>query len=498
MFWTTFIIVSCIKILFIPSYKSTDFEVHRNWLAITSSLPYSQWYTENTSPWTLDYPPLFAWFEYILSLPARLADPGMLKLDNLDYNSKETVLFQRLSVVSTDLVLALGTKFLADSLPLVSNRVGGKWVGRFPRSTVLIWLIISNPGLMMIDHIHFQYNGFLTGVLLLSLSALCQDNIILGAIWFTILLNLKHIYLYLAPAFGVYMLRSFCFQSDKSGRLLWTTFSLLRLLSLATVVMSITTLSLGPFIHSGQLPQLGTRLFPFKRGLCHAYWAPNFWSLYNILDKILAVLARRLGWLSDGSIASMTGGLVQDIHHTVLPNVTPMATLILTLTSMLPGLVKLWLSPPSFPGFIRCLVICAWSSFMFGWHVHEKAVLLVIVPLAVLACLSKHEAKLYMITATVGHFSLFPLLFQIKELPSKLLFHLSHIVLASQTLPLDSLAWWERFYLSFSIPIFLYTEFIHHWLGINLPFLPLLLYSLYSATGLCTTFLRFYWNFLVS
>ncbi|XP_061024204.1 probable dolichyl pyrophosphate Glc1Man9GlcNAc2 alpha-1,3-glucosyltransferase isoform X3 [Dama dama] len=434
--------VTLLKCLLIPTYHSTDFEVHRNWLAITHSLPISQWYYEATSEWTLDYPPFFAWFEYALSHVAKYFDQEMLNVRNLNYSSSRTLLFQRFSVIFTD---ALFVYAVHECCKCIDGKKAGKELTEKPKF-ILSVLLLWNFGLLIVDHIHFQYNGFLSGLMLLSIARFFQKRHMEGAFLFAVLLHFKHIYLYVAPAYGVYLLRSYCFTANKpDGSIRWNSFSFVRLISLGLIVFLVSAVSLGPFLALNQLPQVFSRLFPFKRGLCHAYWAPNFWALYSALDKVLSVIGLELKLLDPNKIpkASMTSGLVQQFQHTVLPSVTPLATFICTLIAMLPSIFCLWFKPQGPRGFLRCLILCALSSFMFGWHVHEKAILLAVLPMR-------------------------------KEKP---LFN-----------------WMETFYLLGLGPLEVFCEFVFPFTSWNLkyPFIPLLLTSAYCAVGITYAWFKLY------
>jgi alpha-1,3-glucosyltransferase len=143
--------------------------------------------------------------------------------------------------------------------------------------------ILLSPGLLIIDHIHFQYNGFLYGILVLSIVlARRQGTLLYSGVTFAVLLCLKHIYLYLSLAYFVYLFRVYCLdpKSFLKPRFRNTV-------KLGLAILGVFGAAFGPFAYWGQLDQLKRRLFPFSRGLCHAYWAPNIWAMYSFVDRVL-------------------------------------------------------------------------------------------------------------------------------------------------------------------------------------------------------------------
>lgn len=217
--------------------------------------------------------------------------------------------------------------------------------------------ILLSPGLLIIDHIHFQYNGFLYGLLILSIVlARKQSTLLYSGIVFAVLLCLKHIHLYLALAYFVYLLRAYCLDPKSVFRPRFGN-----AFKLGLSVLVVFGLAFGPFAHWNQLLQLKDRLFPFSRGLCHAYWAPNVWAMYSFTDRvlihrtylprfvllhgmlILSSVAPRLGLpVNEVALNSVTRGLVGDTSFAILPNVTKEKTFALTFIFQVVSLVSLF------------------------------------------------------------------------------------------------------------------------------------------------------------
>eukprot|EP00842_Homolaphlyctis_polyrhiza_P000794 jgi/Hompol1/1715/HPOL_000254-RA len=272
----------------------------------------------------------------------------MLDLNNLGYSSPQTVLFQRLTVIITEAVFFLGIARLLQTMSVQPRQF-----------TLLLAVTFLNPGILFVDHIHFQYNAFMYGIQLFSISCMFEGKHIFGGILFAIVLNFKHIYLYQAPAYFVL-----------------------------------------------------SRLFPFKRGLCHAYWAPNFWALYSFADRALIQASGIFGTQITTETQSLTRGLVGDSRFT-------------------PILFKLWFEPTP-KKFLDAVILCGFGSYMFGWHVHEKAILMVLIPLSVVAANSHNHFRTFAVVAASGYFSLMPLLFEPQELPTKALILCIYCIVAIQ------------------------------------------------------------------
>lgn len=75
----------------------------------------------------------------------------------------------------------------------------------------------------------------------------------------------------------------------------------------------------------------------------------------------------------------MTRGFVGDTQFAILPKIEAIHTMIITVLVQLVVLQKLW-RKPTFENFLSSLTLCGFASYLFGWHVHEKAIMIVLIP----------------------------------------------------------------------------------------------------------------------
>lgn len=166
-----------------------------------------------------------------------------------------------------------------------------------------------------------------------------------------------------------------------------------------------------------------------------------------------------------------------------------------------PSLVKLFLQP-SWDNFIGAVTLCGYASFLFGWHVHEKAILLVIVPFSLMALKDRRYLGAFRPLAVAGHVSLFPLLFTAAEFAVKTVYTVFWLILFlvvfDRLAPVSSRARvflldrFSLFYMAVAIPLIIYCSLVHQLVFRGqYEFLPLMFTSSYSAIGVVGSWIGF-------
>ncbi|RDW24641.1 glycosyl transferase [Yarrowia lipolytica] len=347
-----------------------DFEAQRHWMEITTALPTSKWYFYDLQWWGLDYPPLTAYHSWLCGVIGKYVNPEWFELDasrGCDAYGLKT--FMRLTVLLSELLIYIP--------PVISfAKWTGKQYGYFPTDlSISAAAIIFQPALILVDHGHFQYNSVMLGLALLAFVNLNHQKYVVASFFFVASLCFKQMALYYSPVIFAFLL----------GLCVFPKINLRRFISIGvTVIVSFGVFFLPLILGGGmdQVKQCLIRVFPFGRGLWEDKVA-NFWCAGNTFFKF------KLRYTSEQ---------------------LQMYSLTLTLAAILPVMLIVFFNPK------RKLIpwafaACSWAFYLFSFQVHEKSVLVPLLPSTLLlATLDGNVISLVTWINNVAVFSMWPLL----------------------------------------------------------------------------------------
>ncbi|OJI85720.1 hypothetical protein ASPTUDRAFT_55319 [Aspergillus tubingensis CBS 134.48] len=382
-----------------------DFEAQRHWMEITTHLPIAKWYLYDLQYWGLDYPPLTAYHSWLLGKLGSLFDPTWFALDqSRGIEDPLLKVFMRGTVIASEYLVYI---------PAVVT-----FLRRFTRmQSVPVWsasialtAILLQPATILIDHGHFQYNTVMLGLVVASLDAILAGRMLWACIFFVGALGFKQMALYYAPVMFAFLLGVCIFPKIRFLRLI--SISLVTLVAFAVLLAPMligaigieaqATLAFAPpppllqilpveldkssmlYAVIFQLTQIIHRVFPFARGLFEDKVA-NAWCAIHTFYKLHRFEATLLQRMSLGAtLASIAIPCAIIFRH-------PRASL------LLPALSSV-----------------AWGFFLFSFQVHEKSVLLPLLPMTLLLAgdggLSRETRAWVGWANMLGSWTMYPLL----------------------------------------------------------------------------------------
>ncbi|KAK2759017.1 Glucosyltransferase-like protein [Arachnomyces sp. PD_36] len=382
-----------------------DFEAQRHWMEITTHLPISKWYFYDLQWWGLDYPPLTAYHSWLLGIIGSLINPSWFALDESRALEEPLLkVFMRATVVVSEYLV-----YIPAVVILTRRYTRAQGVHVWAASIALV-AILMQPATILVDHGHFQYNTVMLGLVVASLESLLAGRNLWACVFFVGALGFKQMALYYAPTIFAFLLGVCVFPRIRIGRLLGI--SLITLVAFAIVFAPIivgaiydkyrniplsqpapasfepllSKLDTNSWLYAValQLSQSVHRIFPFSRGLFEDKVA-NLWCAVHTFYKLHRFPSELLQRLS--------------LYATLL-SILPSCAIIgrFPRRSLLP----------------LALSSTAWGFFLCSFQVHEKSVLLPLLPMTLLLAsdtgLSK-ETRAWVGWANIlGTWTLFPLL----------------------------------------------------------------------------------------
>lgn len=196
-----------------------DYEAQRHWMEITTNLPLNQWYHNSSDNdlnyWGLDYPPLTAYHMYLCGQVAGFLNKNYTKLhESRGYESESHKVFMRYTVLIGDLLLFLPSLIWYYQTTVKVGKSQDNEIKKRkqkPQKTLneikpMSWslstvLSLIYPGIILIDHGHFQYNTISLGLVIFATTCLLKEKNILSSVLFCAALNYKQMELYHALPF---------------------------------------------------------------------------------------------------------------------------------------------------------------------------------------------------------------------------------------------------------------------------------------------------------
>ena len=262
---------------------------------------------------------------------------------------------------------------------IILNRTFGvpKW-----ESTIALIAILMQPSTILIDYAHFQYNTVMLGFVLASIACIKTGHHLWACVFFVASLCFKQMSLYYAPAIAAYLL----------GACLHPRLNIIRFIAIATVTLLSFAAIFAPILLGGlydayrgisALRDPETPL-PFASLLSHI----NPTSILYPAALQLAQSIHRIFPFARGIFEDKVANFWCALHtiHKLTPYPKPMIqqiSLMITLVSVLPSFMLI----SNFPRkelLPWAMASSAWGFFLCSFQVHEKSVLLPLLPMTVL------------------------------------------------------------------------------------------------------------------